>query len=66
MILEACEYTNDLGDNISVDELSKISLKMKSIPNDKPYFVANLKNITLKAWLEIIKTDKEKAGIVDA
>jgi hypothetical protein len=66
LLSEAIHTTNDAGDLLSLDELQKIILTVLKLPKLEPSFVVNIKGITMKKWLELIKNRNEKKVIFDA
>ena len=51
---------------ISVSELSKIAMLMKSLQKSKQSFFSNLKDCSMMKWQEFIKTWTDNSVIVDS
>ena len=66
IVLQATQKTNDLGEMISVAELSKIVMLMKTLQKSKQGFFSNLKDCSMMKWQELIKTWTENSVIVDS
>jgi hypothetical protein len=59
LIKVAVHTTKEAGDLISLEELQKIIMVLKKLSKLEPVFMANIKGITMKKWLELIKTRDE-------
>jgi hypothetical protein len=66
LLAEAIHTTNNAGDLLGLEELQKIIMKVLSLPKLESSFMVNIKGITMKKWLELIKTRNEKNIIFDA
>ena len=60
LLRDAIHTTNAAGDLLSLDELTKIIMTVKGLPKLDATFEVNIKGITMKKWLELIKTRNEK------